>query len=135
MFGTEDPWWLFLWSEERSEYFFLLLHGVVAFIFTLVSCHNHNYLVRYVNVMKGLLNKSSACLLACVEPELVPPGVKRNSFTLDEVQSLYGITYTTSLFAQRDEYDFIGHEVSVQLIDSKAYPNNVEDNTFMLTWT
>ena len=89
--------------------------------------------------MKGLLNKSSACLLACVEPEMVPEGVQRNSFTLEEIQSLYGTSIYFILYFWKQKklrkIEFVGEETSVQLLESKAYPNNVEDNTFMLTWS
>ena len=43
--------------------------------------------------MSKLLHDKFGYLLACVEPELVPLGVPRNSFNLEEVKELFGKTF------------------------------------------
>ena len=51
--------------------------------------------------MSNLLSSKFALLLACVEPEMVPEGVQRNSFDLEEVEQLFGelILYTYNGFS------------------------------------
>ena len=45
---------------------------------------------RYVEVMSKLLDDKYSYLLSEVEPELVPVGVPRTCFNLEEIKTLYG---------------------------------------------
>jgi len=70
---------------------------------------------RYVEVMSKILDDKYSYLLSEVEPELVPVGVPRTCFNLEEIKTLY------------EPFGF-----QAKLLESKTYPNGEEDNTFFL---
>ena len=60
---------------------------------------------RYVEVMSKLLDKKYSYLLSEVEPELVPVGVPRTCFNLEEIKTLYGKMIYEMLY--KTMYDFL----------------------------
>lgn len=60
---------------------------------------------RYVEVMSKLLDDKYSYLLSEVEPELVPVGVPRTCFNLEEIKTLYGKMIYEML--HKTMYDFL----------------------------
>ena len=63
---------------------------------------------RYVEVMSKLLDDKYSYLLSEVEPELVPVGVPRTCFNLEEIKTLYGkICDMIYEMLYKKSYDFL----------------------------
>ena len=60
---------------------------------------------RYVEVMSKILDDKYSYLLSEVEPELVPVGVPRTCFNLEEIKTLYGKMIYEMLY--KTMYDFL----------------------------
>ena len=91
--------------------------------------------------MSKLLDDKYSYLLSEVEPELVPVGVPRTCFNLEEIKTLYGkicdMIYEMLYKKRMISYIFLSVNsepfgFQAKLLESKSYPNGEEDNTFFL---
>ena len=69
---------------------------------------------RYVEVMSKLLDDKYSYLLSEVEPELVPVGVPRTCFNLEEIKTLYGKMIYEMLYIQDNVRFLIFFFLSIQ---------------------